>query len=535
MRQRILIAMALMSRPSVLVADEPTSALDVTLEAQITDLIGVLRDELGTAILYITHDLGVVAQLCDRLMVMYAGSVVEAGETAEVFADPHHPYTTALLRSHPTHGATHGRLPTIPGRVPSLRDLTSGCKFAPRCQLAAPLCYAKDPLARTERGVHERTVLCHFTPAEIDRTSLLPAGWPEGPCVEEQESEARPSERPATAPQAGQAAPVSVAIETQDLCTYFGARGPGLFGFGAQAKRAIRAVDGVDIRVRKGGALALVGESGSGKTTLGRTILRLEDSTRGRILIDGEDITRLSENRLRPMRSRMQMIFQDPVSSLNPRMKVSDLLIEPFTIHHVAVDRDKKIAELLQMVGLSAEQADKYPHQLSGGQARRAGIARALALEPEILIADEPTAGLDVSVAAGILNLLKELGERLGLTYIIITHNLTVVSFIAEQVAVMYLGRVVELATSQAIFDCPLHPYTQALMSAVPVPDPSLRARRSRIILEGEIPSPQNPPSGCHFHPRCRHAVDRCRAEAPVLRPFEDGTRFAACHLAGTA
>ncbi len=519
MRQRILIASALISKPAVLVADEPTSALDVTLEAQITDLIRRLRDELGTAILYITHDLGVVAQLCDRLLVMYAGSVVEAGRTAEVFADPGHPYTRALLRSHPAHGAETGRLRTIRGRVPSLRDLPAGCKFAPRCDVGTPLCRNLAPEYAVDG---DRRVLCHYyhAPVVFETDASVP---------EETSLPPRPP-----APEAGPRMPAeAAAIETRGLSTWFGGAAPFLARLRGQPAAPLRAVDGVDIAVRCGGALALVGESGSGKTTLGRTILRLEEPTRGEIIIEGRDITRLEENKLRPLRSRMQMIFQDPVSSLNPRMKVSDLLLEPFIIHHVQVDRDRKVEELLRMVGLSSEQADKYPHQLSGGQARRAGIARALALDPEILIADEPTAGLDVSVAAGILNLLKDLGERLGLTYILITHNLNVVNFIAEQVAVMYLGRVVELAGAAKLFAGPVHPYTQALISAVPVPDPGLRDVRSRIVLEGEIPSARNPPPGCHFHPRCRYAVDRCRVESPLLRVIDSDGHRAACHLAG--
>jgi len=260
--------------------------------------------------------------------------------------------------------------------------------------------------------------------------------------------------------------------------------------------------------------------------------LRLENPTAGEIRIAGQEITHLPQSQVRPMRARMQMIFQDPCSSLSPRMKVSTMLLEPFKIHGAPVDaRARQVDELLAMVGLSAEQADKYPNQLSGGQARRVGIARALALNPDILVADEPTAGLDVSVAAGILNLLKDLREKLDLTYIIITHNLNVISFIADRVAVMYLGKVVELAETDALITRPQHPYTEALLSAIPIPDPRVRDQRRRIVLQGEIPSPRNPPPGCPFHPRCRYAEDRCAAEIPLLHPVAGDEHLTACHL----
>jgi oligopeptide/dipeptide ABC transporter ATP-binding protein len=323
----------------------------------------------------------------------------------------------------------------------------------------------------------------------------------------------------------------SVLIKTSGLHKHF-RDNVGLLGqILGQEVSTVKAVHGVDVAIRKGETLGLVGESGSGKTTLARTILRLTDPTMGKIVVLGKEISELPDREVRPLRSRMQMIFQDPTSSLSPRMKASSLLMEPYVIHNVPESERKDPEELLAMVGLAPEQLDKYPHQLSGGQARRLGIARALALEPDIIMADEPTAGLDVSVAAGLLNLLKDLRDRLNLTYIIITHNLNVIGFISDRVAVMYLGRIVELADAEALFETPQHPYTEALLSAIPVPDPTARGREDRIILKGEIPSPRNPPSGCPFHPRCRYAEERCREELPELRSLTGNGRLIACHF----
>lgn len=519
MRQRIMIALALQSNPTLLIADEPTSALDVTLEAQITDLVRALREEFQTSILYITHDLGIVAQLCDEVIVLYAGNVVETGEVHRLFKNPLHPYTQALLRSHPTYQEEATRLAVIPGRVPSLRDLPRGCKFAPRCEFAQEVCFQEEP-AVSDLGAQQ--VWCF----------VYQQGWNGRRPFELSVSPAeRVTKQETSSPTLVFGKVEENVVQTQDVHVYFQDAVGLLSRLLGQKQTPLRAVSGVDIAVYRGETLAIVGESGSGKTTLGRTILGLEHPTRGSIAVEGQEIGQAAEHQIRSMRARMQMIFQDPISSLSPRKTVAQLLIEPFKIHHVAVDPQTKVPELLEMVGLSAEQADKYPHQLSGGQARRVGIARALALSPALLVADEPTAGLDVSVAAGILNLLKDLRERLGLTYILITHNLNVIRFIADRVAVMYLGKIVEIGEASRLFTQPKHPYTEALMSAIAMPDPTIRRTRKRIVLEGEIPNPKNPPSGCPFHPRCRYRQERCSFEEPQLREVADREQKTACHF----
>ena len=529
MRQRIMIAMALLLEPALLIADEPTSALDVTLEAQIVELLRRLRESHGTAILFVSHDLGVVSQLCDRVVVMYAGRAVEQGTAEQIFGQPRHPYTQALLAAVPSARLRGGRLATIPGRVPSLSALPSGCAFHPRCPHAQEACRSEVP--RDLRLDDDARVLCHIYDPESSYRSEAVVGEAVTGDVAVAEAVAARTQAAVGADEdaAATQAVDEVLVHVEGVSTHFGGRRGMLARLtGTTGGGALRAVDGVDLELWRGEVLGLVGESGSGKTTLGRTILGLVPATSGRIVFDGQAMGELSRGQLRRLRRRAQMIFQDPYSSLSPRLRVEYLLTEPYRINDVPGDQRHGVDDLLQMVELSAEQSQKYPHELSGGQARRVGIARALALNPEFLVADEPTSGLDVSAAAAVLNLMKDLGQRLGLTYLVITHNLNVVGYIADRIAVMYLGQIVEIGPGERVLQAPAHPYTVGLLSAVSEPDPS-RRDRTKLLVPGEIPSPRNPPPACRFHTRCPLATEICKAEAPPLAPVEVG-HAVACH-----
>ena len=501
MRQRVMIAIGLTCNPKLLIADEPTTALDVTIQAQILELMKDLSRRLNIALVIITHNLGVVARYADRVAVMYAGRLVEEAEASKLFASPRHPYTTGLLASVPRlDRKRRDQLETIEGQPPNMMNLPGGCRFAPRCRFRAEIC-ATDPVLEE---TPDRRIACHRWPAIAEMV-------------------ASPVEY----------LPLALDTRGEELLTvshlskHFHVKAGG---FGGRST-VIRAVNDVSFTVEAGRTLGIVGESGCGKTTVGRTILKLEAATSGEIRFAGTDIVRASRGEMKALRRRIQVIFQDPYSSLNPRMTIGGIIAEALLVHRIVASaqaaRDRT-AELLVRVGLIAEMAGRYPHQLSGGQRQRVGIARALAMEPDFIVCDEPVSALDVSIQGQIINLLDRLQRELGLTYLFIAHDLAVVRHISHRVVVMYLGRVMEFADRDALYEAPLHPYTKALLDAAPVPDPVVERARPPRALVGEIPSPLSPPSGCVFHTRCPLATAECRATVPELREIRPG-QFAAC------
>ena len=490
MKQRAMIAMALAGEPELLIADEPTTALDVTIQAQVLDLLDGLRRQRRMAMLLISHDLGVVAQMADHVGVMYAGQLVEVAPRAAFFAAPGHPYTRRLFAALPDAASRQRRLLTIPGSVPPLGTQHAGCRFVERCGEALPVCRLTAPPWREPVPGH--TVRCHLETAQV-----VVRG-------------------DAAAVQTKVGAGGTALLVVDDLKVHFPLRRGVLQTVVGQ----VRAVDGVSLRLSAGGTLALVGESGCGKTTAGKAILGLQPRSAGTVKLHG-----VLQQGLAP--AAMQMVFQDPFGSLNPRLRVVEIVAEGLRAQASAGDHAQRVRELLAQVGLSADMAKRYPHEFSGGQRQRIAIARALAVRPQLLICDEPTSALDVSVQAQILNLLTDLQETLGLAYLFITHNIAVVDYLAQEVAVMYLGRIVERGTVDEVLRGARHPYTQALLAAVP----KIEGSNEYLRVAGDPPSPANPPAGCHFHPRCPRAEVRCREAYPEVLALSE-THAVCCHRA---
>jgi peptide/nickel transport system ATP-binding protein len=512
MRQRVMIAIALSCNPRLIIADEPTTALDVTIQAQILKLMKDLSRDLGIALVIITHNLGIVARYADRVNVMYAARMAEQGAAADVFARPLHPYTAGLLRSVPRLDKPRGRkLETIEGLPPNLLEPPPGCRFAPRCRARLEACVQQLPELETIEPQHSSACI---------RAKEMAQVGPEGLGL--QSANPQPPEPKAL----DRAQPL---MRVNDLRTYFEV-GAGLQML-KHTKSEVRAVDGLSFEVFRGETLGLVGESGCGKTTVGRTLLRLEQATGGEIVFANADVTRVTGQALKDYRRKIQVIFQDPYSSLNPRMTIGEIIAEPMRVYRLvpgAKAAREKVAELLTQVGLFEYMAERYPHELSGGQRQRVGIARALAMQPSFIVCDEPVSALDVSIQAQIINLLEDLQQKYQLTFLFIAHDLAVVRHISDRVIVMYLGKVMEIADRDTLYADPLHPYTKALLDAVPIPDPALEARREYHVLRGEVPSPLDPPRGCVFHTRCPLASEECKMAVPELREVRP-RHFAAC------
>ncbi len=498
LKQRVMIAVALAAEPDLLIADEPTTALDVTIQAQVLELLRELQGRKGMAILLITHDLGVVAQMAHKVAVMYAGQIIEVAARERFFRAPLHPYSRKLFQALPGSERRGGELAVIRGQVPPLTTEFRGCRFAERCDSAWERCRAEVPELTPAGDGH--LVRCHLYGHQEDGARAAEQTLPDAPR--------------ATAESAiGDAAQSGAALlSVRDLRVHF----PIRKGLLKRTVGQVKAVDGMSMDIAAGRTLALVGESGCGKTTAGKAILQLIRPSAGTVQFEGHELTRLHGAALRARRADFQLIFQDPYASLNPRMRVADILAEGMKALVVAdtpAQREARMDRMLAQVGLNAEAKLRYPHEFSGGQRQRIAIARALAVSPKLIVCDEPTSALDVSVQAQILNLLKQLQRDLGLAYLFITHNIAVVEYLAHEVAVMYLGRIVERGTVDEVLRAPKHPYTRALLSAVPALDRA--GERSIIRLQGELPSPANPPPGCHFHPRCPQAMAECKLKYP--------------------
>lgn len=525
MRQRVMIAIAIANDPDVIIADEPTTALDVTIQAQVLDVLKVAQRETGAAVIMITHDLGVVAGVADEVLVMYAGWPVEYGTVDDIFYRPRMPYTMGLLGAVPRpHEAEMDRLVPVQGNPPSMVDLPPGCPFAPRCPLAEDRCREAEPPLVGTSGDSEHLAACVRSDEIVERELTYSDIYPI--------PEALPSIL-ADTPRDKR----DTVLEISDLKRHF----PLTSGrFLKRRTGTIRAVDGVTFDIRQGETLALVGESGCGKTTTLHSIMDLVPPMEGSIVVMGRDVEQLKGRRERlDIRNDLQIVFQDPIASLDPRMTVYEILAEPLvTQGRTKQQVSERIEELMDLVGLDAGHADRFPQHFSGGQRQRIGIARALAVEPKLIVLDEPVSALDVSIQAGIINLLEDLQARLGISFLFVAHDLSVVRHLADRIAVMYLGQVIELGEVDEVFNHPRHPYTHALLSAVPIPDPHVERNRERVMLSGDLPSPSETNVGCRFTSRCPKYRDlltdedrkRCDEIEPQLAGDGSADQRQACH-----
>ena len=510
MRQRAMIAIAMANDPDLMIADEPTTALDVTIQAQVLEVLANIRARTGAAMVLITHDLGLIAESADRVAVMYGGRMMERADVGVAFSEPRHPYTVGLISSLPRLDRNVVELYSIPGQVPNLAKRPTGCVFHPRCGLSNERAACRETVPEFREIGPKHRAACHFAEETVQwARAILPA--------------------PSTADRAGssEASAPTLALKVEGLSKSFNIRRRKGWGHDK-----LRAVHEVSLKLSKRRTLGLVGESGCGKSTLGRLILRLIDPSAGTIWLTGDDITTLKPSRLRPKRRDLQVVFQDPYASLDPRMTIHEVIAEPLRIN--ARYQSSRVAELLAAVGLPVEAAQRRPPEFSGGQRQRIAIARALALGPDVMILDEAVSALDVSIQAQVINLLKDLQHKLGLSYLFISHDLSVVHHISDEVAVMYLGKLVEFGSRDQVFNAPAHPYTQALLSAIPVPDPDRARDGKRIVLSGDIPNPLSPPSGCAFRTRCFKATEYCARVEPELTARTGPGHLSACHYASS-
>jgi peptide/nickel transport system ATP-binding protein len=524
MRQRVMIALALACRPKLLIADEPTTALDVTIQAQILSLLEDLKSRLSMGLLLITHDLGVVAGRADRVMVMYAGRIVEAASTSEIFDRMRHPYTQALLESIPKVETDRSRtLYSIPGMPPDLSHPPAYCRFAPRCRYVQENCRESDPKLGGEDPNHPYACFYPVTGHTVNGSRA------NGETVTARGVPAKASRAADAEGAAEDEAHDGALVVLQDVVKEF----PITKGILQRKVGSVKAVTGVSLEIQRGETFGLVGESGCGKTTLGRLIAAMERPDSGHILLDGREVGSLRRKELRGRAREVQLMFQDSYASLDPRMRIRATLREPLTAQDIGskAEQETRIRQLLDEVGLSERALELYPHEFSGGQRQRIGFARALTVEPRLIIADEPVSALDVSIQSQILNLMKRLQGERDLTYIIISHDLAVVRYLADRVGVMYLGKLVEVGPAEDVYERAAHPYTAALLQAVPVPDPGIERSKTTIAVKGELPSAVNPPSGCPFRTRCSRAQEICAQEMPPLRPFGVPQHNAACHF----